>query len=248
MHIQQNIRVLRSELFAMFRLSQRALDYSIKAYQLGSPEFCRHVGQADEEVYKLQGRITDRARTLLASGLLFKPDSHFVSSALRICSALHITYDAATVIAQKTMLNLEGERITASPAIEEMGHLVNRLMRLCVVALFNEQIEHAKMVLQTDATGQWFDLAVSRSYERPIQRTDAHTTFEVALHKNLDQIAMQVYEIADAITFWLDRKCSIAVTCESAALAMRQSLQIRKDETAQGSTLASTGCRSSIPD
>jgi phosphate uptake regulator len=217
MHIQQHIRILRSELFAMFRLSQRALDYSIKAYQLGSPEFCRHVGQADEEVYKLQSRIAHRAHTLLASGLLFESDSHFVSSALRICSALHITYDAATVIAQKTMLNLEGERITASPAIEEMGHLVNRLMRLCIIALFNEQIQHARMVLQTDATGQWSDLSLSRPHERPIQRTDAHSRFELVIHENLDQIATQAYEIADAITFWLDRKCSIAVTCESAA-------------------------------
>jgi phosphate uptake regulator len=217
MHIQQNIRVLRSELFAMFRLSQRALDYSIKAYQLGSPELCRHVGQDNEEVRNLHYCIVERARTLSASGLLVDSDLHFISSALRICRALHITYAAAIGIAQKTMLNLEGERTTVSPTIEEMGHLVNGLMRLCIVALFNEQIQHAKTVLQNDGTAQWFDLAISRSYERPIQRTDAHTKFELALRKNLDQVARQTYEIADAITFWLDRKCSIDVPCESAA-------------------------------
>jgi hypothetical protein len=115
------------------------------------------------------------------------------------------------------MLNLEGGRTAVSPAIEEMGHLVNRLMRLCIVALFNEQIQHAKTVLHNDGTGAMLALAAYQSHERPIQRTDAHSKFELVIHENLDQIATQAYEIADAITFWLDRKCSIAVACESAA-------------------------------
>ena len=36
-----------------------------------------------------------------------------------------------------------------------------------IVAPFNEQIQQTRMVLQTDATGQWFDLAASRPHERP---------------------------------------------------------------------------------
>jgi len=229
-NIQQHLHVLRSELLAMARLTQRAVDYSIKAYQLGRIEFCQHASNTDDEVHKLQRCIADRGHVLLSSGLPVDSHSRFVSSSLRICSALHITYAAATGIAQDTMLSLKGERIAVSPAIEEMGQLVNCLVRLCIVALFNKQIQPAKTVLQSDGTGQWFDLAVYQWYRGPIQRTNAQVRLELAIHKSLDQIAEQTHEIADAITFWLDGNHYIGVTRESAAYALRQSLPVRKQE------------------
>jgi phosphate transport system protein len=229
-NIQQHIHVLRSELLAMARLTQRAVDYSIKAYQLGRPEFCRHASNTDDEVHKLRRCIADRGHVLLSSGLPVDSNSRFVSSSLRICSALHIMYAAATGIAQDTMLSLKGERIAVSPAIEEMGQLVNCLVRLCIVALFNKQIQPAKTVIQNDGTGQWFDLAVYQLCGGPIQRTNAQARFELAIHKRLDQIAEQAHEIADAITFWLDGNDYIGVTWERGAYALRQSLPIRKEE------------------
>ena len=231
-NIQQHIHVLRSELLAMARLTQRAVDYSIKAYQLGRPEFCQHASNTDDEVHKLQRCIADRGHVLLSSGLPVDSNSRFVSSSLRICSALHIMFAAATGIAQDTMLSLKGEWIAVSPAIEEMGQLVNCLVRLCIVALFNKQIQPAKTVLQSDVTGQRFDLAAYQLCRSPIQRSNAQARFELAIHKNLHKIAEQTHEIADAITFWLDGNHYIGVTCESAAYALRQSLPVRKEETA----------------
>jgi phosphate uptake regulator len=227
---QQHIPVLRSELLAMARLTQRAVDYSIKAYQLGRPEFCQHASNTDDEVHKLQRCIADRGHVLLSSGLPVDSNSRFVSSSLRICSALYIVYAAATGIAQDTMLSLKGQWIAVSPAIEEMGQLVNCLVRLCIVALFNKQIQPAKTVLQNGGTGQRCDLAVYQCCRGPIQRTNAQVRFELAIHKSLDQIAEQTHEIADAITFWLDGNHYICVTRESAAYALRQSLAVRKQE------------------
>ena len=40
MNIQYDIQILRSKLIAMTRLTQRTVDYSIKAMQLGRPELC----------------------------------------------------------------------------------------------------------------------------------------------------------------------------------------------------------------
>jgi phosphate uptake regulator len=231
-NIQQHLHVLRSELLAMARLTQRAVDYSIKAYQLGEPEFCRHASNTDEEVHKFQRGVADRGDVLLSLGLLVDSDSRFVSSALRICSALQITYSAASGIAHDTMLSLKGERVAVSPEIEEMGKLVNCLVRLCIVALFNKEIQPAKTVLQCDGTGQWVDLAVYQLCRGPIQRSNAQARFELAIHKNLDQIAEQTHEIADAITFWLDENHYIGVTCESAAYGLRQWLPVRKEENA----------------
>ena len=58
---------LRSQLLAMLRLTQRAVDYSIKAYELGKPEFCQHVSANGPQVRTLQRSIANRSRALLAA-------------------------------------------------------------------------------------------------------------------------------------------------------------------------------------
>ena len=217
MDIEHDIEVLRSDLLQMSRLSQRAVDYSIKAYQLGRPEFCQHVCNTEQDLRRLQRSIAERGHTLLADGLPVDSHSCLASFALRICSALDITYTAATGIAQNTMLHLEDGRVAGSPALEEMGHLVNSLVRLCTVALFKEEVQHAKTVLQNDGTGQWFDLAAYQAHSDPTQRTSAQARFELAISKSLGQIAEQAHEIADAIAFLLVGKDCIGATHQRAA-------------------------------
>src|ERR1700739_879618 len=58
----------RSHLLRMTRLAQRAVDYSIKAYELGSYEICHIVRNTEDELCKLQLNIGDRGRWLRAEG------------------------------------------------------------------------------------------------------------------------------------------------------------------------------------
>jgi phosphate uptake regulator len=110
MEIEQHIQVLRAQLLEMSKLSQRAVDYSIKAYELGCPEFCQHVRYTEHELRDIHFCLADRCRKLLMAGLPADSDSHFVWSALRICSTLQATYIAAAEIAQNTMLFLRAAR------------------------------------------------------------------------------------------------------------------------------------------
>src|SRR6187402_1460643 len=133
MHIQEYLHDLRSELLTMIRASHKALDYSTKGYQLGSLEFCRYARHAEDEVRRLDFSIADRAHTLLHTGQLFDADLQFVSFALRMGKALHITYSVAVQMAETTMLCLERGRTAAYQETQSMGQEVNRLLRLCIV-------------------------------------------------------------------------------------------------------------------
>jgi hypothetical protein len=53
---------------AMF--TQRAVDYSIKSYELGAAEIQRVFWKHDQEWRELDGRIADRGSTLIADGTL----------------------------------------------------------------------------------------------------------------------------------------------------------------------------------
>ena len=113
MNTEQQISALRIQLFKMAKLSQRATDYAIKAYELARPEFSRHVLDARLELSALEGSIAVQGRALLAAKLPSDSDLCFVKSAMRIGSALRATYAAATEIAQSFMVASRGPEDTS---------------------------------------------------------------------------------------------------------------------------------------
>jgi phosphate uptake regulator len=183
MEVQRQCYILRSDLLRMAMLSQRAVDYSIKAHELGASEVYQLLWKHDQEWRNLQRRIGDRGRRLLASGVPVDADSAFAESALRIYSALHVTYTAASEITHIASLMAEGERTARSLCLGEIARFINGLVRLCTVALFNKEVRHARGILHHDRSWRWCELALARS---------------------LEQIAEQAYEIAEASTLWLE--------------------------------------------
>jgi phosphate uptake regulator len=217
MEIQKHSKVLCSHLLKMAMQSQRAVDYSVKAYELSSPELCRIVHNSEREWHQLQSRIGDRGRTLVASGRHVDSDSLFACCALRVYSALRVTYTAATEIAQNTMFVLEDGEITESPETREMGRFANSLVRLCTVALFNKEIKHARTVLQSNNGRHSFDLSAYQAHNNLTQRTGEKSRFELAIAMSLGQIAEQACEIAEAIATWLEGNDCLGVPRERAA-------------------------------
>ena len=102
MRDRQYSLVSRSHLLRMTRLAQRAVDYSIKAYELGSYELCHIVRNTEDELRELQLNIGDRGRLLRAEGRPVDTESTAASCALRVYSGLQVTYFAAAEIAQNT--------------------------------------------------------------------------------------------------------------------------------------------------
>ena len=63
--IHPYMRTLRLQLLDLSRISQRAVNYSIKAYTLDSPEFCANVRDSTHVVNILHREVTEIARDLL---------------------------------------------------------------------------------------------------------------------------------------------------------------------------------------
>jgi hypothetical protein len=216
MRDRQYSLVSRSHLLRMTRLAQRAVDYSIKAYELGSCELCHIVRNTEDELRELQLNIGDRGRLLRAEGMPVDTESTAASCALRVYSALQITCFAAAEIGQNTLLLLEGGRKTLSPSQMMTTNFVNGLVRLYTVALFDEEIQHARTILQVDEGHRRFDLQLSLREEELIHQNDASARFELAITHCLAQIAEQAYEIANTIMQWLDGEdCAGAPTTQT---------------------------------
>jgi phosphate uptake regulator len=214
MESQKQIQVLRRYLLDMSKLSHRAVDYAIKGYRLGSPEFCRHVRKGDGRLGELRQKITDLCHKLIrqdsnfsSKGLIHPPavdsQARFPRTALRICIALHAAYLAAEELAHHAMLRLENVQTSSSESLEKLCFLVNRLMCLCIIALFKNESHYAETVLQNNELNRLFEL-VSRDLRSDIyeQRT-MPIAIEQSIANSLKKIATQTQEIAAAIVFGL---------------------------------------------
>ena len=96
-------------------LSQRAVDYAIKAYELQNIEICHLVQGTEHEVRELEMRIGDRGRALKAAGEHMDAHSPSACYSLRMYSALRVICMAAAEIAQNTRLILHSGRVAPRP-------------------------------------------------------------------------------------------------------------------------------------
>jgi hypothetical protein len=200
----------------MTRLAQRAVDYSIKAYELGSYELCHIVRNTEDELRTLQLNIGDRGRLLRDEGRPVDTESTAASCALRVYSGLQVTYFAATEMAQNTVLLVESGRKIQS-ASKMTTNFVNSLVRLYTVALFDEEIQHAKMILQVNEGHPRLDLQLDLREEELIYQNDGSARFELAITHCLAQIAGQAREIANTITQWFNGRDCVRAPNERAA-------------------------------
>jgi len=197
MATQRHSYLSRSHLLRMTMFAQRAVDYSIKSYELGGSETHRLFLKHDQEWRNLQRCIAVRGRTLFVAGMLVDGDSLKGECAVRIFSALKVTYTAAAEVAQSAALMVELEQRPPSPQLGELGRFVNGLVRLYTVALFKKEVRHARRILLDHRGRRRFKVALCQ--HELIRTKEAHARFELAIAAALEQIAVQAYEIAQAL-------------------------------------------------
>jgi phosphate uptake regulator len=240
---QRQNYLLRTHLLRMAMLSQRAVDFAIKAQVLSAFEVYRQFCKYDKEWRSLQRCIGERGRRLYASGMPVDADSTGADAALKIYSALYVSYTAACEIAHIGSRMVERELQTPSGCLGEIASFINRRVRLCTVALFQKDLQHARTILHDHLGWRWCELALSRTHSLLMQKSGEQARYTLAIARALGQIAEQAYEIAQAIPLWLEtdkrlaaNRCVCPLPALDAMLAKAQALSLtsRNQEGASG--------------
>jgi phosphate uptake regulator len=215
MNSHQSIQILRLHLLDMARMVQRVVDYALKAYSLGSSECCTLVRNNKPEINLLHLQIEESTREILLMEISDTLDLRFVLSADRICKALEEIHVHADDIATTSMRLLESSRRMGCKELVSIGDIVNRLMRLCVVALFKEHIDHAETVLRSEGVECEFETRFFESFNT-LDRIDiTEAVYEIALADGLSRMARKLREVANAIMFWLSDSEHDWVSCNA---------------------------------
>ncbi len=202
--VPEMTRHLRLQLLEMSRVSQRAVDYSIKAYKVGIPELCANVRDSSPEINILHREVTQIAQDLLLTELPRGSDTRFALSAVLICDALRALHAQAVKIAANSMRLSENGRTPGHTGLNRMGGVVNLMMRLCIIALFEEDAAHAETVLNAHGVERLFASSFddwSTNVDQPLR---PQVACELEITRCLRQMATETYEIAGAILFWLN--------------------------------------------
>ena len=228
MNSEQNIHALRVQLLAMSRLSQRALDYSIKGFELRNLDFSRQVAASQCALEEHHRCIKELCRNLTNVDIGKSSDSRFAFAAASINTALHVTYTAAAEVAQDSMRLLECSGIHGCAALERMGQLVNRSMRLCIIALFEKDAAHAKAVLRRQECLRLRELTSTGLHPHIGHWAGAQGDFERSVIRSLGKVAQQAHEIAEAIIFWLEGKPAVAASASGKQLSLESARTIQQ--------------------
>ena len=204
MNTHEYSQVLRLHLLDMARESQRCVDYAIKAYRLGNPEFCSIVREFTHDIDVLHREITELVRDLLAMELPGESNLRYVLASERMANAMRVVHGQAVEIAANSMRIVENGGGLGCTELATMGDLVNSLVRLSVVALFEEDVEHAKLAQRCSGVGRLFGSTFYDWYRTLDSSARAQAEFERAITKHLGHIALQTHEVAEAIVFWLE--------------------------------------------
>lgn len=206
MNSQQLIHILRVHLLAMSKLSQRALDYSIKGYELRNLDFAREVSGAGCELDGHYRRIKELSRELTNTVAAKPSDSRFAHAASSISMSLQLTHTAAAAIAQDSVRLLETSGIHECAALDRMVQLVNGSIRLCILSLFQKNAAYARTVLFQQDSLRFRELTSIALHPHIGRWAGAQGDFERSMIRSLGEVAKQAHEIADAILFWLEGK------------------------------------------
>ena len=185
-------------------LCQRAVDYSVKSVTRSRSDFCAHAASFEYEIRQLNHDVNDLCRELLATELLVDLEIRFTLSAMHISHALCFIHSETITVTKNMLPILENGGAVRCSSLTRMADGVNALMRLCVVALGNEEAEHAKTVIENDGMRAVHEQSLHHLPKADNSRFAAVTAVERIATKSFCEMAKQLHHMAIAIMFWLE--------------------------------------------
>jgi hypothetical protein len=194
-------QVLRSHMLNLLRLSQRTIDCCMKGYETGNMEFFAPILIPSQKLDELHQIISELTHELKATVFLDDAQVRFVQASEAICAALAAAYNHSLEIARETYILCKSGLSGRSTSLVCRCEEVNGWARLCTIAAFEQNVEHAIAVLKSQRN-TWLSL-------RPTHpRSGDHQSLcsqEFAIARAVDDIGAQFRVVAESIAFWLDQ-------------------------------------------
>jgi len=187
---------LRTELIEMVRLTQRTVDYATKAHESGRAEYAQHACFGRDRLVSLNKKIC-------CATLAMRKSFRSVCTELDFGESIHtISVDLFDVCQHAYEISFLSVGLTACKVYEPpcylvtMGANINSAMRLCTVALINNEVTHAEVARR--GIDYWRnDVAPTRSSRCDMEGSNLiGTSHERAIARCMLKMMNNIYTIA----------------------------------------------------
>jgi hypothetical protein len=194
-------QVLRSHMLNLLRLSQRTIDCCMKGCETGNMEFFAPILIPSQNLDELHQIISVLTHELKTTVLLDDAQVRFVQASEAICAALAAAYNHLLEIARETYILCKSGLPARSTSLVRRCEEVNGWARLCTIAAFEQNVEHATAVLKSQRN-TWLSLRPTHPRSGDDQSLCSH---EFAIARAVDDIGGLFRAVAESIVFWLDQ-------------------------------------------
>jgi hypothetical protein len=136
---------LRTALIEMVRLSQRTVDYAIKAHGSGRPEYAQHACFGRDKLVYLNEKICCATLAMRRSFRSVNTEMDFGESIRTISVHLFDACQHAYKISFLSVGFVACKLYEPPCSLLTMGTNINSAMRLCAVAIINHEVTHAEV-------------------------------------------------------------------------------------------------------
>ena len=193
-------QVLRSHLLNLLRVSQRMIDCCMKGYETGNMEFFAPILIPSQNLAELHQIIPELTHELKTTVLLDDAQVRFVQASEAICAALAPAHNHSLEIARETYILCKSGLSGRSTSLVRRCEEVNSWARLCTIAAFEQNVEHATAVLKSQRN-TWLSLRPTHQRSGDDQSLCPH---EFAIARAVDDLGALFRAVAESILFWLD--------------------------------------------
>jgi hypothetical protein len=132
---ERSMRCLRLDLIKMLRITLNTVDYTTKAYSLGSSDFAHYASSQREALYLIGGDIVIASRRLLEKNSAQQFRVASLEYARTITSALFSICHYAYEISSETLTMLQTNSYCRNELVVQTGDNILGFLRLFIVAL-----------------------------------------------------------------------------------------------------------------
>ena len=173
----------------------------MKGYETGNMEFFAPILIPSQKLDQLHQIISELTHQLKTTVLLDDAQVRFVQASEAICAALAAAYNHSLEIARETYILCKSGPSGRSTFLVRRCEEVNGWARLCTIAAFEQNIEHATAVLKSQRN-TWLSLRPTHPRRGDDQSLCSQ---EFAIARAVDDIGAQFRPVAESIVFWLDQ-------------------------------------------
>jgi len=206
-HLLRDLEHLKKDILTMGAMVEEAIELATTSLMTRRPEIARRVIENDDVIDQKELEVEEECLKDLALHQPVAKDLRFIVAIMKVNNDLERMGDLAVNIAQRALFLAEHTPIAIPIELREMVRHVGDMVKNCLDALVNQDVEIARGVIRADDTVDILNREMFRVLEAVI-REDPETVERalnvLSVSRNLERMADAATNIAEDVVFMVE--------------------------------------------